>query len=187
MLPTRWAVRAMSVWTLGVTPLVALVMALVMALVNAPTATAGDKVFEDAVGDSTSVDISRVRVIHRAAVTVRVRSAVPLMAGQVYAFWIDTGRDRRPHYYVSFQANTEFDDSVGLVRSFGHRPTRFVPCPRMRARADMLSDKPVSLRIPRRCLADPRRVRVTVRFADEGAGAVDWAPARRTFGPWVRR
>ena len=46
------------------------------------------RVCDDFVGDSTAVDISQVRVAHRDSVTVRVRSAVPLTAGQVYAFWI---------------------------------------------------------------------------------------------------
>jgi hypothetical protein len=57
----------------------------------------------------------------------------------------------------------------------------------MRARADIFEDAPVSLRIPRRCLGDPRRVRVAVRFEDETAGSIDWAPERRTFTPWVAR
>ena len=173
---TRWSVRGLSVWTLGVC----------LALVAGP-AVADTTVVDDPVGDSTLVDISRVRVVHRDAVTVRVRSALPLTAGQGYSFWIDAGRGRRPNYYVSFRANSDFDDSLGLVRSFGHRPTRFVRCPRMRARADMFSGQPVSLRIPRRCLDDPRRVRVAVQFEDEGTGTVDQAPDGRTFGPWVRR
>jgi hypothetical protein len=54
MLATRWSVRGLSVWTLG----------LVLAMAPA-AATADTKAFDDPVGDSTSVDISRVRVVHR--------------------------------------------------------------------------------------------------------------------------
>jgi hypothetical protein len=163
-------------WTLG----------LVLAMAPAP-AMADTKVFDDPVGDSTFVDISQVRVVHRDSVTVRVRSTVPLTTGQLYAFWIDAGHGRRPDYHVSFRANTGFDEVLGLVRSFGDRRSRFVQCPGMRARADIFSDKPVSIRIPRRCLKNPGRVRVAVQFKDESMDTVDWAVDRRTFGPWVKR
>ena len=67
------------------------------------------------------------------------------------------------------------------------RPTRVVRCPGMRAHADMFDEAPVSLRIPRRCIGDPKRVRVAARFEDETTASVDWAPERRTFTPWVAR
>lgn len=163
-------------WTLG--------LALAMAAVPAMADT---KVFDDPVGDSTFVDISQVRVVHRDSVIVRVRSDVPLTTSQLYTFWIDVGRGRGPDYHVAFRANTDFDDALGVVRSFGGPRSRFVRCPGMRARADIFADKPVSIRIPRRCLENPRRVRVAVQFKDEGTGSVDWAADRRTFGPWVKR
>ena len=172
---TRWSARALAACATGAT------------LVVAGTAYAGTGTFEDPVGDSTSVDVSQVRVVHRNAVKVSVRSTVPLAAGQVYAFWIDTGRGPRPTFHVSFRANSDFSDSLAVVRSFGQRPTRVVRCPGMRAHADMFDEAPVSLRIPRRCIGDPKRVRVAVRFEDETSGSVDWAPARRTFTPWVAR
>ena len=172
---TRWRARARAACAVGAT------------LVVAGTAHAGTGAFEDPVGDSTSVDISQVRVVHRNAVKVSVRSAVPLAAGQVYSFWIDTGRGPRPTFHVSFRANSDFSDSLAVVRSFGQRPTRVVRCPGMRAHADMFDEAPVSLRIPRRCIGDPRRVRVAVKFEDETTGSADWAPERRTFTPWVAR
>jgi hypothetical protein len=166
--------------------LTALTVAATLAVSTGP-ATADATSYDDPVGDSTSVDISRVRVVHRHAVAVRVHSAVPLAAGQVYTFWIGTGRGTRPTYAVTFRANSDFGGQLAIVESFGRRPSRFVDCPGMRAHADMFDDRPVSVRIPRTCLGDPRRVRVAVRFADEQTGDVDWAPERRTFGPWVRR
>lgn len=172
---TRWSARALIACAVGAT------------LVVAGTAHAGTGAFEDPVGDSTSVDISQVRVVHRNAVKVSVRSAVPLAAGQVYSFWIDTGRGPRPTFHVSFRANSDFSDSLAVVRSFGQRPTRLVRCPAMRAHADMFDEAPVSLRIPRQCIGDPKRVRVVVKFEDETTGSVDWAPERRTFTPWVAR
>ena len=158
-----------------------------LVLVVAGSAHADTAAFEDPVGDSTSVDISQVRVGHLNAAKVSVRSAVPLAAGQVYSFWIDTGRGPRPTFHVSFRANSDFSDSLAVVRSFGRRPTRLVRCPGMRAHADMFDEAPVSLRIPRRCIGEPKRIRVAVRFEDETSGSVDWAPGRRTFTPWVAR
>ena len=108
MLATRSSVRHLSAWTLG----------LVLAIAPAP-AMADTEVFDDPVGDSTFVDISRVRVVHRDSVIVRVRSAVPLTAGQLYAFWIDAGNGRRPDYYVDFRANTGFDEVIRRVSFFG--------------------------------------------------------------------
>lgn len=163
-----------------------MILGMILTTASSP-AVADTRTVDDPVGDSTFVDVSRVRVVHRDAVTVRVRSAVPLAVGQRYSFWIDAGRGPGPNYHVAFIANSDFDDALGLVRSFSDRPSRFVPCPGLRARADIFDDRPVSIRVPRRCLDDPRRVRVAVRFKDETVGTVDWAPARRTFGPWVRR
>jgi hypothetical protein len=176
MVATRWSTRQLSTVALG----------LVLAAASAP-AMADTKVFDDPVGDSTFVDISRVRVVHRDSVIVRVRSAVPLAAGQLYAFWIDAGHGRRPDYYVDFRANAGFDEVLRRVRFFGDRRSRFVQCPGLRLRADIHADKPVSIRIPRRCLKNPGRVRVAVQFKDESMDTVDWAVDRRTFGPWVKR
>lgn len=174
MVATTWPARAVSMWAL----------ATILATSTGP-AVADTQAIDDPVGDSTFVDVSRVRVVHRDAVTVRVRSAVPLAVGQRYSFWIDAGRG--PNHHVAFSANTDFDDALGLVRSFSDRPSRFVQCPGLRARADIFDDKPVSIRVPRRCLGNPWRVRVAVRFKDETKGTVDWAPGRLTFGSWVRR
>lgn len=163
----------------------ALVAGAVVAALLPGAARADTGSIDDPVGDATSVDITHVRVAHRNAVKVSVRSAVPLAAGQVYGFWIDTGRGPRPTYAVKFRANSDFSGRLAIVESFGQRPARFVSCPGMRAHADMFDGRPVSLRVPRACLGEPTRVRVAVRFADEIGGSVDWAPERRTFGPWV--
>ena len=111
--------------------------AVVAALAMPPAAHADTESFDDPVGDATSVDLTRVRVVHRDAVKVTVRSDVPLAVSQVYSFWIDTGRGPRPTFRVSFVANAGFDDSLGVVESFGQRPSRFVRCPGMRARPDI--------------------------------------------------
>lgn len=175
MRATRWSARGLPIWMLG----------LILAVAPAP-AMADTKVFEDPVGDSTFVDISRVRVVHRDSVMVRVQSSVPLVTGQLYAFWIDAGHGPQPDYYVAFRANTDFDEVLRLVRSFGDRRSH-VSCRGLRLRADIFTDKPVSIRIPRRCLKNPGRVRVAVQFKDENTDTVDWAADRRTFGPWVKR
>ena len=112
MLAARWSIRQLATLAL------AWAFALALAAVAVP-ATADVRAFDDPVGDSTFVDISRVRVIHRDSVIVRVRSAVPLAPGQLYAFWIDAGHGRGPDYYVDFRANAGFDDVLRRVRFFG--------------------------------------------------------------------
>lgn len=174
MLATKWMARAVAACAIGI-------MAVPQGAASADT-----KAYDDPVGDATSVDISRVRVAHRAAVTVRVRSDVPLKAGQVYTFWIDAGRGPRSTYHVSFRPNSD-EGRLGIVRAFGGKSSRFVECSGMQSRADIFSDAPVSVRIPRGCLGNPERVRVAVRFADESTGDLDWAPKSRAFGPWVAR
>jgi hypothetical protein len=176
MRAARWSLRGLFL----------LVSGLVLIAPLGP-AMAGTTVFEDPVGDSTSVDITQVRVVHRDAVTVRVRSEVPLAAGQLYVFWIDAGHGPQPDYRVAFRANSDFDGRLRLVSSFEDRRPRYVECPGMRAGADIFADEPVSLRVPRSCLGNPGRVRVAVQFKDEIADTVDWAPERRTLGPWVKR
>jgi len=172
MVATTWMARAVAACPIG------------MVAVPQGAASADTKAYYDPVGDATSMDIFRVRVAHRDAVSVRVRSAVPLKAGQVYTFWVDAGRAPRSTYHVSFRPNSD-EGRLGVVRAFGGKTSRFVECSGMQSRADIFGDALVSIRIPRGCLGNPERVRVAVRFADESTGAVDWAPTSRTFGPWV--
>ena len=143
MVTTKWTARAVAVGT----------MSMVLAM-PVGTAAADSTAYDDPVGDSTSVDISRVRVVHRDAVTVRVRSAVKLAAGQLYTFWIDAGRGPGSVYHVSFSPNTDSGQRLGLVRAFGQKPTRFVDCPRMGGRGDIFSDK-IPLNDANEAFADP--------------------------------
>lgn len=178
MLPTSLAARAA----------LAMIMIFGFATTTLSAAHADSTAYDDPVGDSTYVDISKVRVTHSNAVKVKVKSALPLDYSQTYGFWIDVGRGgSRPDYYVAFAANADFDDTLGKVRSFSDRRGRSIRCPKMRARADAFSPKPVSIRIPRRCLGNPGRVRVAVEFDDTEHGTEDWSADRRTFGPWVKR
>lgn len=166
----------------------AMLVSLGFATTTALAAVADSTAYDDPVGDSAFVDISKVRVAHSNAVQVKVKSAVPLEVGQIYGFWIDVGRGGpRPDYYVAFAANADFRDPLIKVRSFRDRRGRSVRCSGFRARADVFSQKPVSVRIPRRCLGDPGRVRVAVEFDDPGHGTEDWSSDRRAFGPWVKR
>ena len=145
----------------------------------AGTAHAGTGAFEDPVGDSTSVDISQVRVVHRNAVKVSVRSAVPLAAGQVYSFWIDTGRGPRPTFHVSVPRQLRLRRLArgrAVLRSATDARGR---CPGMRAHADMFDEAPVSLRSRGAASATRRGPRGgEVRGRDHrlgglGAGATD--------------
>lgn len=167
----------------------AVVLSLGLTVATVSTAGADSTAYDDPVGDSTYVDISKVRVTHSNAVKVKVKSALPLDYNQLYGFWIDVGRGGpEPDYYVAFGPNQGYDDSITKVRSFQDRRGRTVPCRGLGASADVFEPtKPVIVRIPRRCLGNPGRVRVAVEFDDTERGTEDWSADRRTFGPWVRR
>ena len=64
-----------------------------------------------------------------------------------------------------------------------------VPCDGLRGRGDVYGPTTVSATIPRSCVGDPNKVRVSVRgyFDVSGPNVVDWAPGFKKLGGWVRR
>ena len=176
------------------------VLVLAVVFVPAAPAAAGTATVRDPAGDSREgVDLRRLVVRHAepsasGRLALRVRHAgLPDFDSGVFTtvtFWIDTDRaDHGPEFVADVVPN-----SGGLelhsVRGWRRGGDRVVPCPRLRARADVFTDKPVLLKVPRTCLGDPRRARAAVIAVGETArgGAVgrDWVGGRRNWTPWVR-
>lgn len=148
--------------------------------------------FSDARGDvPTSVDIERVLVSNDPArPVVVVVEQRRLLAGDGLVVWIDTDpKDDAPEYYAGGIANS---DLLGIraVDTWSAEGT-WVDCPRFRMRADQFSPgNRAVLSIPRGCLGDPGRVRVsvlTLRANPDGTATRDVAPDQNRFYAWVPR
>ena len=175
----------------------------VAALVTALTATsaaAAKVTVPDPTGDSgQGVDLVALDVRHSTLNTpnrlvLRAQhTGLPDFDSGVFStvtFWIDVDRsDHGPEFVADVIPNA---GGMRLLSIEGwNRGDRHVqPCPGMRARADVFTDGPVKLSVPRSCLGDPARVRGAVKAVGETpAGDVvgrDWVGGRRHWSPWVR-
>ena len=175
------------------------VAALVTALTAAPAAAATATV-QDPTGDSgQGVDLVALDVRHSTPNTpnplvLRARhTGLPDFDSGVFTtvtFWIDVDRaDRGPEFVVDVIPNSGGMRLLG-VEGWGRADSQVQVCPGMRARADVFTDGPVRLSVPRSCLDDPARVRGAVKAVGETPqGEVvgrDWVSGRRHWSPWVR-
>jgi hypothetical protein len=183
---------------LGTTALVG-VAALVTVLTATPAAAAKVTV-PDPTGDSgQGVDLVALDVRHSTINTpnrlvLRARhTGLPDFDSGVFTtvtFWIDVDRaDRGPEFVVDVIPNAG-GMRLLAVEGWGRADKRVQPCPGMRARADVFTDGPVRLSVPRSCIDDPARVRGAVKAVGETPqGEVvgrDWVGGRRHWSPWVR-
>ena len=169
-------------------------------LLTAAPVVAGTATVPDAAGDSgEGVDLLRLLVRHAEPsaprrLAMRVRHAgLPGFDTRTFTtvtFWIDTDRaDRGPEFVADVVPNTG-GLQLHSVKGWRRGGDTAVPCPTLRARADVFTDKPVSLKVPRTCLGEPRGARVAVLGVGETPrGEVvgrDWVGGRRHWSPWVR-
>ena len=187
----------MSVHRAGLTTAV-LVAGVVAAL--ASPAVAATATVPDPTGDSRrAVDLVALDVRHAVPaapnrLVLRARhTGLPDFDSRVFTtvtFWLDVDRnDPGPEFVTDVIPNsggTRLRSVEGWRR--GGAETR--PCPGLRARADVFTDGPVTLKVPRSCLDRPARVRAAVRAvgetpAGDGVGR-DWVGGRRHWSPWVR-
>lgn len=176
------------------------VLALVLLLPAVP-AVAGAATVRDRAGDSgRALDLLRLDVRHaeptgprRLVLKVRHGGLPSFDSGIVTTvrFWIDIdGSDHGPEFVVDITPNTG-GFALHRVLGWNRGGEQEQPCPRLRARADVFSDGPVLLKVPRVCLGDPRRARAAViALGETTRGRVvdrDWMGSRRHWSPWVRR
>jgi len=171
----------------------AVVTALVSVAALAGPAAADTATFTDAHGDiPTGNDIWSVRVVNgadqgtRLQLVARLRDLGP---GDRVDFWIDTDpADHGPEFRADGVANSDFLE-VRAVDRWQQGGTE-VACPGLRVRMD--GNDPTQrarFSIPLQCLGDPAAVRVAAhsRRVTENGAQNDWAPALRTWYPWVAR
>jgi hypothetical protein len=160
--------------------------AAVVALVPAGAAVASTSTYQDPSRDSTAnSDIRSVTVTNSAAddqLVVRVRLDRVVLASSVTVY-VDRAR-RNPGPELRMVAAPDSEWALYRVDRWGQRGKPITTCGRVRYSE---SAKPVALwRTSRTCLHLKGSVRVAVKLAGPGrAGGTDWAPAARTFYPWV--
>lgn len=158
-------------------------LALVAAAAALTPAAADEVEFRDKGGHLTKVKVSHTndRVV--------VKSHVGKMdIGDYFTFWLDTDSDNPgPEFKTEVYPNS---DGLAVLRVDNFRDRgQEVRCDGFRAAADVYGPRTVTISVPRSCIGDPDRVRVSVRAYYDVAGpnVVDWGPAKRAFFGWVWR
>ncbi len=139
--------------------------------------------FRDKGGHLTTVKVSHSND------RVAVKASVGKMhIGDYFTFWLDTDSGNPgPEYKSEVYPNS---DGVSVLRvdGFGDEGRR-VRCDGFRAAADVYGPRTVKISVPRSCIGNPDRVRVSVRayYDVPGPNVVDWGPTTKAFFGWVWR
>jgi hypothetical protein len=133
-------------------------------------------------------NITKVTVKHsKKNVKVTTTTGV-IRPGTYLTVYLDTDpSDPGPEYRNDLVPASELSPLM-RIDGFGQHGTA-VPCDGLRGRGDVFGPKTVSVTVPRSCLGNPSKVRVSVRgyFDVKGPNVVDWAPGFKKFTGWVRR
>lgn len=140
----------------------------------------------------TAADTRRVKVSHyynasgvRGRVVVRARVG-KVTFGDRFELWLDTpAGPARPGYFAQIRPETEYGPILEVA---GWKTRGKASCSRWEARSVSGDDETVTFSIPRACLGNPRRIRVSLRSVYQlNQGVVrDWVPKYRKLTPWVR-
>ena len=95
----------------------------------------------------------------------------------------------RPGTYLTVYLDTDPSSPGPEYRNDLVPASELSPCDGLRGRGDVYGPTTVSATIPRSCVGNPNKVRVSVRgyFDVSGPNVVDWAPGFKKLGGWVRR
>ncbi|MDO9377527.1 MAG: hypothetical protein Q7T56_01660 [Nocardioidaceae bacterium] len=178
------------------TPVLVALLCGALVAVGSP-ASAQTRTFADARGDApATVDVLRTKVTYTASsvrVVVRVRDLRRGASGEHYpsSVLIDTTTRRRgPEFAVSADENHTYFARMRSWRAVEDPsdPNGAQSC-RFALRYDTRGNR-ITYTVPRACLGNPSRVRVTIgvysTFAS-GSTASDLSPRKRAFHGWVRR
>jgi len=164
-------------------------VAVIASLTALPSAQADTRRFHDPAGDTgLPADLTAVRVSNGAETVEVVARPGRVGFQDRFTYWFDTSRKNPgPEYKVVVVPNS---GDFGLLRvdAFGEQGSPVV-CDGLRAMADHFTPGRVSTSVPRSCLDNPGKVRVSVkaRYSDGDTSVVDWAPGKRRFFGWVDR
>jgi len=163
-------------------------LALVLSIPAAP-AEAATRTFHDATRSKAGNDITTVSVTNgakRVTVTVDVGD---IDFDDLYTLWLDTvPNNAGPEYRFATLPNSDYLD-FRRVQDFDSAGTA-VGCRELGGRADAYSADPViQFRVPRSCLNNPGKVRVSVfaRYVLANGYDYDWAPGKKKLFGWVAR
>lgn len=155
--------------------------ALLTTAVLASPAQADTRTFNDGGGHMTTVKVTN------GSTYVTIKADVGhYRIGSYFRFWLDTdSKNAGPEYKNEVWPNSELMP-LKRVGSFTSNGTD-VRCTGLRASADAFSSHYVTLKVPRSCIKNPSKVRVSVRAYYDVAGPndIDWAPAKHKFFGWV--
>ncbi|MDO9377526.1 MAG: hypothetical protein Q7T56_01655 [Nocardioidaceae bacterium] len=177
--------------------LLSLLLSTALVAVGSP-ASAATKTFVDAKGDAPfDVDIRKVKVVHgkkAVRIVVRVQDLVLDEFGLApeSSVFIDTKKSKRgPEYMVGTGGYHAYFFAVKnwKLLSFPDDPYGDITCGWKLAESE--SADLLTYQVPRSCLGNPSRIRVSVviRSYDQDGNTVssDKSPAYRKFHGWVRR
>lgn len=133
-------------------------------------------------------NLTKVTVKHRATtIKVTARTGV-IRPGTYVTVYFDTDPSNPgPEYRNDLVPASELSPLMRIER-FGQEG-HAVRCDGLRGRGDVFGPKTVSVTVPRSCVGNPSKVRVSVRgyFDIPGPNVVDWAPGYRQLSGWVHR
>jgi hypothetical protein len=162
------------------------VVALFAGLVTAPSAKADIQTFPDAGQHITSVDVS-----HGPRTVGITAHGADLTSHSYHYFWIDTDFSNPGPEFKATASQATGHAYVMKVANFDSSGIKF-SCPGFTAELHHFHEGYVKVIIPRRCVATPAAVKVTVvgYYDDDNDGRVDvidWAPGKRRAYPAVNR
>ena len=133
-------------------------------------------------------NITKVTVKHRGKnIKITTRTGV-IRPGTYLTVYLDTDPSNPgPEYRNDLVPASELSPLM-RIEKFGDEGSA-VPCDGLRGRGDVYGPTTVSVTIPRSCVGNPEKVRVSVRgyFDVKGPNVVDWAPGFKKLGGWVHR
>ena len=147
------------------------------------TARADTKSFKD-----PKPHITKVTVNHGATNIKITTKTGKYRIGSYFIVYLDTDpANPGPEFRNDIYPNSEVAP-LKRVEKFGQQG-KTAACDGLRASADAFGPKKVTLTVPRSCVGDPSKVRVSVRgyFDVKGPNVIDWAPGKKKFTGWVRR
>lgn len=133
-------------------------------------------------------NITKVKVKH-SDTTIKITTTTgAVRPGTYLTIYFDTdGDDPGPEFRTDLIPASELMPLM-RIEKFGQEGTA-ITCDGLRGRADVYGPTTMSLTVPRSCVGNPDRVRVSVRgyFDVKGPNVVDWVPGKKKFTGWVHR
>ena len=162
-----------------------MILALLVLVITAASGSAATRRFTDP-NDARGIDIRGVKVSYASWLRVKASYDGRIRVGQNYYIWIDTTRRKAgPEFFFGFIPWSEVG-SLQRVSGFGDKDKTITKCQKVDGGVN--EDRAViGWGIAGACLGSPKRVRVSVQFVRPNGTDADWAPAFRSFYPWVPR